>query len=93
MLLMTVIQSVFERKEKKYILTRERFDLIEHRLKEFMQEDQYGLYTILSIYFDTESDEIIRRSLEKPAYKEKLRLRSYGVPGPDDTVLDRKSVV
>lgn len=86
MVLMTVIQSVFERKENKYILTREEFDLIEHRLKEFMQEDRYGLYTILSIYFDTESDEIIRRSLEKPAYKEKLRLRSYGVPGPDDTV-------
>lgn len=49
-----------------------------------MTEDKYGLHTICSIYFDTDDDRLIRNSLEKPLYKEKLRLRSYGVPKSDD---------
>lgn len=49
-----------------------------------MTEDKYGLHTICSIYFDTDDDRIIRNSLAKPLYKEKLRLRSYGVPKRDD---------
>lgn len=49
-----------------------------------MTEDKYGLHTICSIYFDTDDDRLIRNSLEKPIYKEKLRLRSYGVPKSDD---------
>ena len=51
-----------------------------------MQVDQYGLHTICNIYYDTPDDLLIRRSLEHPVYKEKLRLRSYGIPGPDSPV-------
>lgn len=42
--------------------------------------DEYGMYPICSIYFDTDDYRLIRASLEKPVYKEKLRLRSYGAP-------------
>lgn len=55
-------------------------------LPEYMQADQYGESTILSLYLDTADSLLIRRSLEKPVYKEKLRLRSYGVPGDGDNV-------
>lgn len=51
-----------------------------------MQEDQYGKHTICSLYFDTDDYLLIQRSLEKPKYKEKMRLRSYGVPTPDSIV-------
>jgi hypothetical protein len=43
-----------------------------------MQEDEYGKYPISNIYFDTRDYRLIRRSLDKPVYKEKFRLRSYG---------------
>lgn len=43
-------------------------------------------YIIYNIYYDTDDDKIIRHSLSKPYYKEKLRLRSYNIPSPKDTV-------
>jgi len=51
-----------------------------------MEQDRYGLHTICTIYYDTEDFAIIRHSLDKPKFKEKLRLRSYGTPGETDTV-------
>ena len=45
----------------------------------YMEPDQYGLSTICSLYFDTDDYDMIRESIEKPEYKEKFRLRSYGV--------------
>lgn len=48
-----------------------------------MQPDQFGLTTICNIYFDTPNNRLIRESIEKPLYKEKLRLRTYGVPSDD----------
>jgi SPX domain protein involved in polyphosphate accumulation len=60
------------------------------QLEEYMEEDEHskkgGFYTICNIYYDTPENEIIRKSIEKPAYKEKLRLRSYGVVGRKDRV-------
>ena len=50
-----------------------------------MQADEYGLSAICNIYFDTADDELIRTSIEKPFYKEKLRLRSYGTPDNDNS--------
>ena len=52
----------------------------------YMNLDQYGRTTIRNIYFDTDTYRLIRRSLEKPAYKEKLRIRSYQTASPDDLV-------
>lgn len=77
---------VFERHEKKYRLTEEQYFLLTERIAKYMRGDQYGLHTICSLYFDTDDFLLIRRSIEKPVYKEKLRLRSYGIPSPDSTV-------
>ena len=78
--------AVFERHEKKFMLSPDRYRLLREALAPHMQEDAYGLHTICSLYYDTGDFAVIRHSLDKPAFKEKLRLRSYGVPGLDDTV-------
>lgn len=77
---------VFERYEKKYRLSEETYLQLMERLSEHMQTDQYGKHTIGSLYFDTTDFLLIRRSIEKPKYKEKLRLRSYGIPAPETGV-------
>lgn len=83
---MANIQTVFERKEKKFLLSNMQYEALRRALEPHMQIDQYGLHTIGSIYYDTNDFSIIRHSLDKPAYKEKLRLRCYGTPKPGDTV-------
>ena len=79
-------QTVFKRYELKYILTPEQKDRILAAMSEHMELDKYGKTTIRNIYFDTENYRLIRRSIEKPAYKEKLRIRSYAKASPDSTV-------
>lgn len=76
----------FKRVEKKYLLDEEKHRQLMERLEPYMQLDEYGLHTICNIYYDTEQFDLIRRSIEKPPYKEKLRLRSYGVPEADSKV-------
>ena len=77
---------VFERTEKKYLLSETRYNKVLKLIQPYMQQDEYGLTTICNIYFDTESNDLIRRSIDKPIYKEKLRLRSYGIPRENDNV-------
>ncbi|MCR5828988.1 MAG: polyphosphate polymerase domain-containing protein [Lachnospiraceae bacterium] len=77
--------SVFKRFEKKYLLTSEQEREFLRRIEGKMQLDEYGLHTICNIYFDTPDFDLIRNSIEKPIYKEKLRLRSYGVPESEDS--------
>ena len=76
-------QDTFERKEVKYLMTDEQYQALRERLEGFAEVDQYGLTTIYNIYFDTPDFRLIRESLDKPVYKEKLRLRSYGIPTDD----------
>lgn len=83
---MTQVKEVFRRYEKKYILEEEAYQIFLKRIQEKMVPDQYGKHTICNIYYDTETYELIRSSIEKPVYKEKLRLRSYGVPQKEDVV-------
>ena len=91
---MTDFTYVFERVERKFLLTPTQYAGLMRVLPEYMQADQYGESTILSLYLDTEDSLLIRRSLEKPVYKEKLRLRSYGVPrGTDNVFLEVKKKV
>lgn len=82
--------EVFNRYEKKYLINGENFKWFMEKLKEHMKPDKYNkdgkLYNISNIYYDTPDDALIRASIEKPVYKEKLRLRSYGVPGICDEV-------
>ncbi|MCC8061349.1 MAG: polyphosphate polymerase domain-containing protein [Clostridiales bacterium] len=79
-------QEIFERYEKKYRISMKQYQALIGQLLERMTADSYGKHTICNIYFDTPDYQMIRRSLDKPEYKEKLRLRSYGVPGEEDTV-------
>lgn len=80
------VMDVFQRVEKKYLMTAETYQLFQKEIQDYMQADQYGLHTICNIYFDTIADELIRNSIEKPVYKEKLRLRSYGIPNYNSQV-------
>lgn len=79
-------QYVFKRTEKKYILNQNQYDSLLKVIEQHMEADEFGMHTICNLYFDTDDYRIIRRSIEKPVYKEKLRLRSYGIPTPDDKV-------
>ena len=74
------IQTVFERTEKKYILTLSQRREFLRRIAEYIKPDEYGESTVCSLYFDTDDYRLIRCSMEKPVYKEKLRLRSYSTP-------------
>lgn len=78
--------TVFQRKEVKYLLTLQQRDALYARIRAKVRPDQYQQYTIGNVYFDTATDELVRASIEGPVYKEKLRMRSYGVPGPGDVV-------
>lgn len=79
--------GVFERHELKFLLQPRQRAALEQALRaQGMRPDEYGESSILSLYYDTPDSLLIRRSLEKPDYKEKLRLRSYGTPGTADTV-------
>lgn len=79
-------QSVFRRVELKYILTAAQKERVLQAMEPYMQLDKYGRTTIRNLYFDTDSYRLIRHSLEHPAYKEKLRLRSYGRARADSLV-------
>lgn len=79
-------QTVFKRYELKYILTAEQKEKVLRAMEPYMVPDQYGRTVIRNIYFDTDDYRLIRRSIEKPAYKEKLRIRSYSRAEPDSTV-------
>lgn len=70
-------QSVFSRYELKYLLTQSQKQKVLAAMKPYMKLDAYGRTTIRNIYYDTPSYRLARQSLERPAYKEKLRLRSY----------------
>ncbi len=79
-------QTVFKRYELKYLLSEKQKENVLRAMKPYMSLDQYGRTIIRNIYFDTDSYRLIRHSIEKPAYKEKLRVRSYGQAKPESTV-------
>ena len=79
-------QGTFKRYEKKYLLSEIKYKMLSDKLKGRLKADEFGKVTICNIYFDTPDNRLIRNSIEKPVYKEKLRLRSYGVPSENDGV-------
>ena len=82
--------EVFNRYEHKYLIDKDTYIRILSVMDEHMELDEHNPghepYTIANIYYDTDDNRLIRKSLEKPIYKEKLRLRSYGVPDKDAKV-------
>ncbi len=73
-------QGIFKRKELKYMLSEHQYEAVLDILCGRMEQDEYGRSLICSLYFDTPDFRLIRTSMEKPRYKEKLRLRTYGIP-------------
>ncbi len=71
--------TVMKRYELKYLLSGEQTDRLRERLRGHMEVDRYGKTSIASLYYDTPTYQLIRTSVEKPEFKEKIRLRSYGL--------------
>ena len=72
--------NTFERFEEKYLLTAVQYQKVMAGLRGRMHPDLFGRSAVSSIYYDTPDYRLIRSSLEKPDYKEKLRVRAYGTP-------------
>lgn len=70
----------FRRVEKKYMINLNQYLLLKEAIQEKMIEDEHGKSTICNIYFDTGQFELIRHSITKPVFKDKVRLRSYNIP-------------
>ena len=81
-----MLDDTFERFEEKYLLTASQFQAVMAGLRGRMQPDLFGRSTVSSIYYDTVDYRLIRASLEKPDYKEKLRVRAYGSPTQESNV-------
>ena len=79
-------QATFKRYEIKYLLTEQEKRAVLQAMEPYMKLDGYGRTTIRNLYYDTGTYRLIRRSLEKPAYKEKLRIRSYRPADLEDPV-------
>ena len=77
---------VMKRYELKYILSRTQTEFLKEQLNGHMVLDQYGRTSIASLYYDTPDYRLIRTSVEKPPFKEKIRLRSYGLATKDSPV-------
>ena len=78
--------TVMKRYELKYLLNAKQTDFLRERLKGHMEVDQYGKTSIASLYYDTPTYQLIRTSVEKPEFKEKIRLRSYGIATEESPV-------
>ena len=80
------MQEIFKRREKKYLITKEQFFLLEGALLPHTKPDKYGGYWVQNLYYDTKNWDVIRASMEKPIYKEKMRMRCYNVPNSSSRV-------
>lgn len=81
-----MIGYVFKRYEMKYLLTEKQYETVKAAFCDRLVPDRFAKTTIQSLYYDTSDDRLIRASLEKPTFKEKLRLRCYGLNDCDKDV-------
>lgn len=79
-------QMTFQRYEFKYLMDYRQLKAVLTAMDPHMVPDEYSHSSIRNLYLDTPNYRLIRRSLEKPIYKEKLRVRSYGQAGEHDPV-------
>ena len=83
--------NTFARKEIKFLLDMEQYQALAEEIHKYMEPDKYCVggkeYGIYNIYYDTPDDYLIRESLSKPYYKEKIRLRSYYSPASEDSLV------
>jgi len=79
-------ENIFERYEKKYLLTKAQYKALMERLQDDLGTNQYSFSTVCSLYLDNDQSTLIRNSIDAIGYKEKYRLRSYGVPSDTSMV-------
>ncbi|MDE7463828.1 MAG: polyphosphate polymerase domain-containing protein [Clostridiales bacterium] len=79
-------QDIFKRYELKFLLSPEQYRVVRSAMDGRMKGDKYGESDICNLYCDTPDFILARRSNEKPFYKEKLRIRSYGIAKADSDV-------
>lgn len=84
------MQAIFQRSEIKYLISEQQYQKIISVFKDRIHLDKYGRSLICNIYYDTDTYLLIRRSLEKPVYKEKLRIRNYNLSSPYFLELKKK---
>ena len=80
------MENVFERHEKKYLVSADHVEVIKKKIIQNMASVKHDEYLVQNIYFDNDEWDIIRISNDKPKYKEKMRLRCYGIPDRDSDV-------
>ena len=78
--------NVMQRYEYKYVLNKEQVEILVNGLKNHMKVDEYGKTSIASLYYDTPNYRLVRESIEADDFKEKVRLRSYGLNKPGKPV-------
>lgn len=79
-------ENIFKRVEEKYLLSKEQYIELFKRIDNKIEKDKFYETIICNIYFDNKNNDLIINSLERPLYKHKVRLRSYGIPSLDDSV-------
>ncbi len=79
-------ENIFKREEEKFILNKEQYVKLFNTINNHIIKDKYFETTVCNIYFDNEHNDLIVDSIEKPLYKHKVKLRSYGVPNLDSDV-------
>ena len=83
---MSNYQGVFQRIEKKYILDEEKYNALMEKLDGKLDHNEFPNSTILNIYLDNSNYDLAIKSIQKPVFKEKVRLISYNVPNKDSTL-------
>lgn len=78
--------DVFLREEQKYLISKDLYNKLITLLRPYLKKDTYYNSKIYNIYFDTKGNDLVINSIDKPPFKDKIRLRSYGVPDQEDVV-------
>ena len=87
---MKPFKTKFKRIETKFILSQAQLNQLQPILDLYMEPNEFAYLTIANLYYDTEDYRMIRQSLEKPKYKEKIRVRSYSaLPNNDSQVFEK----
>lgn len=80
------MQNIFDRVEKKYVISEKQYTQLMEKIQPYIEKDKYFFNQMNNVYYDTDNFDLLRKSMEKPVYKEKVRIRSYGIPKPNDIV-------